>query len=145
MIPVRNANSNNWDRRSYWKFPWGESDIHYGIDIFADRGTDVVAPTYGIVTSVQSTVNGGNVISFLGPKWHTHYFAHLDTVLVKPFQIVQRGNLLGRVGNTGNAKGKPPHLHYSIHAWLPYLWNYDEFAPHGHLKMFYLNPESYFE
>lgn len=59
--------------------------------------------------------------------------------------FVKRGELIGTVGNTGNATNQPPHVHYSIFTPIPYVWNNDEFAVKGYLKMFYLNPLDYIE
>jgi len=49
---------------------------------------------------------------------------------------------IGTVGATGNAKGKSPHLHYSMTTIVPYPWRID-FAKQGWKKMFYLNPIDY--
>jgi peptidoglycan LD-endopeptidase LytH len=145
LMPVEGADTSSFDKKSYWAYPWGESVTHKGIDIFADKYTKVSAPIYGLVIDVKKTPNGGNVIYLLGPKWQTHYFAHLDSVYVRKLQIVRRGQIMGTVGNTGNASSRIPHLHYSIFTFVPYVWNMDDFVPQGHLKMFYLNPEEYFE
>ncbi|HET8707045.1 MAG TPA: M23 family peptidase, partial [Pseudomonadales bacterium] len=49
------------------------------------------------------------------------------------------GKEIGKVGATGNAAGKPPHLHYAVISLLPYPWKI-EGAIEGWKKMFYLNP-----
>jgi len=82
---------------------------------------------------------GGKVLLMLGPKWRLHYFAHLDNYSALPGQPVLPGAPLGTVGSTGNAKGKPPHLHYSIVTLLPYPWRWDT-STQGWKKMFYLDP-----
>lgn len=56
--------------------------------------------------------------------------------------IVLIGFLLPQRMVTGNAKGKPPHLHYSIITLFPYLWRVDR-SEQGWKKMFYLNPIAY--
>lgn len=144
-IPVKDATNESWHRKSFWYYPWKESITHKGIDIFAPRNSLVLAPTHGIILSVETSPNGGNVLFILGPKWRTHYFAHLQQILVKKFQFLSKGEVIGTVGNTGNARNTYPHLHYSIFSVIPYPWKYDEFAEQGALKMFYLNPVDYFE
>lgn len=145
IIPVKGASLESWDRESFWFYPWGESGTHKGIDIFAPKGTEVIAPVGGIVMSTGITNRGGKVVYLLGPKWRVYYFAHLDSILVHTGSFVSRGHLLGTVGNTGNASGKPYHLHFSMVTVLPYFWNYDRTTRQGYLKMFYLNPELYFQ
>jgi murein DD-endopeptidase MepM/ murein hydrolase activator NlpD len=90
---------------------------HEGIDIFARRGTPVHSTTEGIVTRVGQNRLGGNVVWVMGPGGQRHYYAHLDSFAhIRAGERVQPGALLGFVGNTGNAKGTPPHLHYGIYA-----------------------------
>lgn len=142
VIPVENATSENWDIESFWYWPWGESITHKGIDIFSPQGTPVFTSTAGIVLLTKTTGNGGNVIYILGPKWRVHYYAHLQEISTKSFHFVNSGEIIGRVGNTGNAANRPPHLHYSIETYIPYLWRWDDDIQ-GWQKMFYLNPFDY--
>ncbi|MGQ0714532.1 MAG: peptidoglycan DD-metalloendopeptidase family protein [Gemmatimonadaceae bacterium] len=89
---------------------------HHGVDLFAPRGTPVVAATPGIVRRVGQSGLGGNVVWLLDPRREQSlYYAHLDTQLVSTGQVVQVGDTLGLVGNTGNARGTPPHLHFGIY------------------------------
>jgi len=72
---------------------------------------------------VSSKINkGGNIILILGPKWRVHYYAHLDELTTSHFSLVSKKIQIGTVGDSGNAKGKPPHLHYSIATIIPYFW-----------------------
>ncbi len=89
---------------------------HEGIDIFAARGTALVAAADGVVTRVNENKLGGKVV-FLTPdqKNYTLYYAHLDEQLVQPGQRVKTGDTIGLVGNTGNAKTTAPHLHFGIY------------------------------
>jgi murein DD-endopeptidase MepM/ murein hydrolase activator NlpD len=90
---------------------------HHGIDIFAKRGTPITAPVGGVVLRTGRNRLGGNVVWLLGPGRQVHYFAHLDRFGVfDAGDVVQPGDVLGYVGNTGNAEGTPPHLHYGIYA-----------------------------
>jgi peptidoglycan LD-endopeptidase LytH len=90
---------------------------HHGIDIFAPRGTPVLAASDGIVRRVGSNRLGGNVIWLTdSERGLSHYYAHLDTQLVAAGARVRVGDTLGLVGNTGNARTTPPHLHYGLYA-----------------------------
>jgi peptidoglycan LD-endopeptidase LytH len=89
---------------------------HHGVDLFAPRGTPVVAAAPGIVRRVGETDLGGNVVWLLDTRREqSMYYAHLDRQLVNAGDIVQVGDTLGLVGNTGNARSTPPHLHFGIY------------------------------
>lgn len=99
---------------------WGgarsEGRKHEGIDIFALRGTPVIAATHGVVVRKGLNRLGGQVVGVVGPAGWYHYYAHLDawsTVGIGDW--VEVGTVLGYVGDTGNAKGTPTHLHYGIY------------------------------
>lgn len=137
--PVEGANQKSYNAKSFWFYPWGKSGTHKGIDIFAKEGTSVVCPTNAVVLFTGEITLGGNVVVALGPKWRIHYFAHLREIETTTFSWLDRGERIGTVGTTGNAKGKQPHLHYSIFSLIPYPWRIDA-SPQGWKKMFYLNP-----
>ncbi|WP_245970485.1 M23 family metallopeptidase [Pseudochryseolinea flava] len=89
---------------------------HESVDIFAPKGTPVVAPTAGRITRVGTSTLGGKVVWMQdGKRGNSYYFAHLDEQLVKPGVNVKQGDTLGLVGNTGNAKYTPSHLHFGIY------------------------------
>ncbi|MGI9181792.1 MAG: peptidoglycan DD-metalloendopeptidase family protein [Longimicrobiaceae bacterium] len=89
---------------------------HHGVDIFAPRGTPVVASSDGIVTRVNETARGGRVVWLRNSsRGHNLYYAHLDTQFVASGTRVRAGDTLGTVGNTGNARTTPPHLHFGIY------------------------------
>ncbi|HEY1114671.1 MAG TPA: M23 family metallopeptidase [Chitinophagaceae bacterium] len=90
---------------------------HEGIDIFAPRSTPVIAAADGTVHRVGDNNLGGKVI-FLRPKGKnlSLYYAHLDSQLVSSGDRVSVGDTIGLVGNTGNARTTPPHLHFGIYA-----------------------------
>ncbi|MDR2220192.1 MAG: M23 family metallopeptidase [Methylobacillus sp.] len=138
-VPVTGASARDWNAASFWYEPWGASGVHKGIDIFAAKGAAVVAPTYGVVIFRGEVALGGRVVAVLSPKWRIHYFAHLGSAAVYPGYPVWNGRILGTVGDSGNAKGKPPHLHYSIVTLVPYPWRVDA-TTQGWKKMFYLDP-----
>lgn len=137
--PVSGADRNSYHPKSFWYFPWGKSGTHKGVDIFAKEGTVVSSATAGWVVYTGEIKMGGNVVLVLGPKWRLHYYAHLQRIDTDIFSWAHQGEQIGTVGTTGNAKGKPAHLHYSMVTVIPYPWRIDN-APQGWKKMFYLNP-----
>jgi murein DD-endopeptidase MepM/ murein hydrolase activator NlpD len=100
---------------------WGDgrdegSRKHEGIDIFAVKLTPAIAAAKGVVTGVTINKLGGNVV-FMRPdnEDYTLYYAHLDVQTVQNGQSVKVGDTLGLVGNTGNARTTPSHLHFGIY------------------------------
>ena len=72
--------------------------------------------TRGVVTRVGTNRLGGQIVGVLGPGLEWHYYAHLERFgTFREGDIVQPGDVVGYVGNTGNARGTPPHLHYGIY------------------------------
>jgi len=89
---------------------------HQGIDIFARKGTPVVAVCDGIIVSSGNTTRGGKHLWLQSRQypWKA-YYAHLDQKKVSAGQVVRKGQVIGTVGNTGNAKNTPSHLHFGIY------------------------------
>jgi murein DD-endopeptidase MepM/ murein hydrolase activator NlpD len=80
------------------------------------------------VSFVGTNRLGGNVVWVLRPsRGEAHYYAHLDTQRVRAGTRVKAGDVIGTVGNTGNARSTAPHLHFGIYAGggavdpLPYV------------------------
>lgn len=144
QIPVQDATSKDWNSQTFWYEPWGSSGVHKGIDIFAKKGQKVIASTNLLILYRGEIKKGGQVIVGLGPKWRLHYFAHLDSVDQDAGLFIKSGSAIGKVGATGNAKGKQPHLHFSIVSIIPLLWRIDS-STQGYKKAFYLNPIEYFD
>jgi murein DD-endopeptidase MepM/ murein hydrolase activator NlpD len=98
----------------------GGRRAHRGVDIFAARGTPVLAATDGWITRVETTRVGGNVI-WMQPLFGNMrvYYAHLNEQWVEPGEFVTAGQPLGAVGNTGNAVTTPPHLHFGVYVRQP--------------------------
>lgn len=92
---------------------------HEGTDIFAPRGTPVLAVFDGDARASDEK-KGGNVVYLqgTGPFARRAFYAHLDSVEpplgTGDVQFVQAGAVLGYVGTTGNAAGTPPHLHFGL-------------------------------
>lgn len=139
-IPVQAATSNDWNHDTFWYEPWGSSGVHKGIDIFGTKRTPVVASTTGIVVFSGTLTKGGNAVAILGPKWRVHYVAHLHSYSVSFGDFVKMNSKIGELGDTGNASGKQPHVHYSILSLVPMPW-LATFENQGWKKMFYLNPD----
>lgn len=143
IIPVESATNKDWNHNTFWYEPWGKSGVHKGIDIFAPIGKPVISAITGFVIFQGKLGIGGNVIAVLGSKWRVHYYAHLQEPTTAPF-FVKKGDVLGKVGTSGNAMGKTPHLHYSIISIvpIPFLYSND---PQGWKKMFFLNPQEFIQ
>jgi murein DD-endopeptidase MepM/ murein hydrolase activator NlpD/SH3-like domain-containing protein len=88
---------------------------HHGIDIFAKRGTPVVAAAAGVVNRANETNIGGKVVWLRDVFGNSLYYAHLDSQAVSSGMQVAVGDTLGFVGNTGNARSTPPHLHFGVY------------------------------
>ncbi|MCO8125775.1 M23 family metallopeptidase [Acidimicrobiia bacterium EGI L10123] len=102
-----------------WYFPrWGPGfRFHKGTDVFADHGTPVRSPVDGTVTSGNGSL-GGIFVKVFQPDGTYFYMAHLAG-LVEGFQegmAVKTGDIVGYVGNTGNARTTPPHVHLGVYS-----------------------------
>lgn len=99
-----------------WGAARSQGRSHEGIDIFAPRHTPVQSTTQGIVSKVGENNLGGRVVVVVGPGGAGHYYAHLeDYADIAPNDWVNQGEVIGYVGDSGNAKGTPPHVHYGIY------------------------------
>jgi murein DD-endopeptidase MepM/ murein hydrolase activator NlpD len=114
-IPVEGVMSSAL--RDSWRAPRPGRRTHQGIDIFALRGTPVRSTTRGLITRIGQNRLGGNVVWVMGPGRQMHYYAHLERFgPFEPGDLISAGDIIGYVGNTGNARGTPPHLHYGIYS-----------------------------
>ena len=99
---------------------WGgarsEGRRHEGVDIFAPRGTRVRSTTPGMVGRIGEDRLGGRTVTVTGPGGYHHYYAHLERyAALKVGDWVEAGAVVGYVGDSGNAAGTPPHLHYGVY------------------------------
>jgi|SRR5688572_12534832 len=97
--------------------------LHDAIDIMAPEGTPVVAATGGTVEKLFESKGGGGLTIYIrspDQRW-VFYYAHLQGYApgLAEGQRVNRGQLIGRVGHTGNADPAGPHLHFAIHRMQP--------------------------
>ncbi len=90
---------------------------HEGIDLFAPAGASLVAAERGVITRISTGRLGGLTFWLRGQSGADWYYAHLQSYapgLVEG-QLVEAGDLVGYVGNTGNAVTTPAHLHLELH------------------------------
>ncbi|HPC09509.1 MAG TPA: M23 family metallopeptidase [archaeon] len=89
--------------------------FHKGVDIGVRINTNVYAPMNGIVTKVEKSKNGyGNNIIIKNSAGFEILLGHLSkNIYVSETDIVYKGQLIAKSGNTGMSTG--PHLHYEIH------------------------------
>lgn len=115
VFPV--AEGTNRSIQSFWgAVRDGGRRSHEGVDIFAARGTPVVAATKAWVSSTADKGLGGKQVWLRDQdRGVSLYYAHLDSIIASPGTRVQPGDTLGLVGNTGNARTTPPHLHFGIY------------------------------
>jgi hypothetical protein len=93
----------------------GGTRQHEGLDILAPKGTPVVSPTEAVVTHVGNGSSSGNYVTTANPGDESFVYMHLDEVAdLKVGDELKIGDLIGFVGNTGNAAGGSTHLHFEI-------------------------------
>lgn len=89
---------------------------HEGVDIFAPRGTPLLAASDARVARVGQRDRGGNIVTLYDEERDLLlYYAHIEEQLVEQGSRVRRGDVIGTVGNTGNAITTPPHLHIGVY------------------------------
>lgn len=115
QFPV--AGKDNNAMQSFWGAGRdGGVRLHEGIDIFAAKGTPVVAVADGRVSfSGEKGLGGKQVWLHEKVTDFSTYYAHLDSFIVTAGAVVKAGDTLGYVGNTGNAAGGAPHLHFGVY------------------------------
>ena len=111
------AGKGNNSIQSFWQDERdGGRRVHEGIDVFAKRGTPVVAVTDGTVSFTgERGLGGKQVWQRAGLFGNAIYYAHLDSISVSGGTRLRKGDTLGFVGNTGNARTTAPHLHFGIY------------------------------
>ncbi len=145
LFPV--AGGKNSDAQSFWGAQRdGGKRSHEGIDIFAKRGTPVIASVDGRITSSGEKGLGGKQVWLRDPKrGQSLYYAHLDSIAPINKYQVNSGDTIGFVGNTGNARTTAPHLHFGIYrgyrgAINPYHFiKKTDFKPAGKNSFFPVN------
>ena len=90
----------------------GDPDVHFGIDIVAEKGTPVKATADGIVRIAQRRSEYGNLVVLEHPNGFTTRYGHLSGFQVSEGARVHKNDVIGYVGMTGRATA--PHLHYEV-------------------------------
>lgn len=114
-IPVDNIKTRQL--KDTWGASRSSGRLHEGTDIMAPRGTKVLSATEGLIADLRNNNLGGKVIWILGPGGTWHYYAHLDGHKrgLSVGDYVKKGQVIGYVGNSGNARHTAPHLHYGLY------------------------------
>ncbi|QNN42764.1 M23 family metallopeptidase [Pedobacter roseus] len=116
-FPIKSKSTNSI--KSYWGDDRdNNARKHEGVDIFGNFRTPVLAVSEGTITRVNENNLGGKVV-WMRPKGkdYTLYYAHLDEQIAIEGQEVKIGDTLGLMGNTGNARNTPTHLHFGVYAF----------------------------
>jgi peptidoglycan LD-endopeptidase LytH len=121
-IPVQGIKANQLTD-TFTQARAGGARIHDAIDIMAAEGTPVIAATEGRVEKLFFSQGGGGITAYVrspDQRW-TYYYAHLQGYApgLAEGQQVKQGQIIGRVGHTGNAGVEGPHLHFAIHQMKP--------------------------
>jgi murein DD-endopeptidase MepM/ murein hydrolase activator NlpD len=96
----------------------GQGYLHTGVDIAWQPGVPVVATANGKVTQVSYTADLGNYVQVNHKHGFVTKYAHLSAAIVRVGQEVNRGAVIGYLGNTGLSTG--PHLHYEVRLGMDY-------------------------
>jgi murein DD-endopeptidase MepM/ murein hydrolase activator NlpD len=115
LLPIRAVPIEDID--DTYGAPRAGGRTHEGIDIFVRRGTPVYSATSGYVWRVGENELGGNFVATIGAGGVRYYYAHLHTVAsgIEVGDEITPDTVLGFVGNSGNATGTPPHLHFGMY------------------------------
>lgn len=94
----------------------GGARQHEGQDLLAPRGTPIASPTDAVVVRTGNGSSSGITVTTRNPGGETFIYMHLDEIAegVKAGSVLEPGDILGFVGDTGNAKGGVTHLHFEI-------------------------------
>ena len=109
-----------------WGAPRPNGRTHKGVDMFAARGTPLVAVLSGSVF-YENAGAGGLAVYLQASDGNTYYYAHLDQTVGGP-RSVAKGEVLGTVGTSGNASDAPPHVHFEVRIGGP---NGDKVNPYS--------------
>ncbi len=103
--------------------PRADTTWHHGNDIFAPEGAPILAVADGTLFLVGWNTIGGNRVWLRDLLGNEFYYAHLSAFspLALDGAHVRAGDVIGFVGDSGDAAGTPPHLHFEVHP-VELLW-----------------------
>lgn len=87
---------------------------HEGLDIMAPEGAPIISPTEAVVIRTGTGSGSGKYVTTANPGGESFVYMHLSEISVRAGDELDKGDLIGLVGDTGNAKGGAPHLHLEI-------------------------------
>jgi peptidoglycan LD-endopeptidase LytH len=98
-----------------WGFPRSGGRRHQGVDMFAAYGMPLYAVSEGVIQQVGTNRLGGLYVNLIDLAGNRYYYAHLSAAHVVTGERVHAGQVIGANGDSGNARGTPPHLHWQYH------------------------------
>jgi len=110
LLPVKGIQTGSFGRRRVFNGQWRRP--HSGMDIAAETGTPVIAPSAGRVIELGDFFFSGKLVYIDHGQGLISLFAHLSEVDVVIGDTVSKGQVIGKVGATGRVTG--PHLHWSV-------------------------------
>lgn len=137
LLPVQGVSRS--DLRDTFTDARSEGRVHDAIDIMAATGTPVLAVADGPVEKLFDSERGGLTIYQFDPsgRW-CYYYAHLDRYAdgLAEKKMLTRGEVIGYVGATGNARADAPHLHFEVHVLGPekQWWKGESINPYPLLR-----------
>jgi len=91
----------------------GSKSFHRGLDFAGKRGAEVVAVASGVVIRSEKGSGYGNLVEIKHPDGYSTLYAHNKENLVKPGDVVSKGQTIALLGSTGRSSG--PHVHFEVH------------------------------
>ena len=95
-----------------WGFPRSDTGSHQGTDLLGTRGSQIIAAADGIASQIVGKI-GGNQVKLTANDGSVYWYSHLDGF--GKSGRVKAGAVIGAMGNTGDARGGPVHLHFEVH------------------------------
>ncbi|HVF20073.1 MAG TPA: peptidoglycan DD-metalloendopeptidase family protein [Mycobacteriales bacterium] len=101
--------------RDTWGAPRSGGRRHKGVDVFAPMGSPSYAVTDGVISNIHAGGNGGKMLYLRGDDGNEYFYSHMSSYASKEGDRVRAGEIIAYVGDTGNARGGSPHVHFEVH------------------------------